>query len=447
MRLRVRVDDHDEHEHRQEQLLDPVYALQVLPDAASVRGASVSRLADAAWDAAFDGDPAIVESLRAAPRGSLVAHALVPGALKGTPKPPLERRARTATERVAERARRAFPAARRSTTTPPPRPEWILQTLLLSPEEMVVSLAPVRTFEHVGGTWPCAHLPAGLAYVELETELRNEDESTRRPRTKHRDDDRGRRRYRPRLGGNQRGARRPPPPRRYVPSSAYRKLLEAISCANLYPPRRVVDLGAAPGGWTAALRILGCSVSAVDRSDLAPHLANGDDPDLRFARGDAFTFAPEEPVDMMVSDVIAAPARAAELLETWCGKRLADRVVVTIKFRGDDAADHARATRSARETAERHGYECRVKHFFNNRHEVTLLAAHRESSPSATTSTPRTKWKITPMFAPVWTGAPKTTTTSAKNTDDDDKDDRPSRSRRNPDRRRAAATTTTRSES
>ena len=38
------------------------------------------------------------------------------------------------------------------------------------------------------------------------------------------------------------------------------------------PASTVFDLGASPGGWTAALRQIGCRVVAVDRSPLSKEL-------------------------------------------------------------------------------------------------------------------------------------------------------------------------------
>ena len=83
-----------------------------------------------------------------------------------------------------------------------------------------------------------------------------------------------------------------------MPSSAYRKLLEAFACAHAEPqPGAVcVDLGACPGGWSAAMLRKGAVVTAVDRQPLAPGVMA--DPRLTFVQGDAFTFAPEHtPVD------------------------------------------------------------------------------------------------------------------------------------------------------
>ena len=158
---------------------------------------------------------------------------------------------------------------------------------------------------------------------------------------------------------------------RPMPSSAYRKLLESLACLESSPTSacRCVDLGACPGGWTAALRRLGASVTAVDRSPLAPDLMS--DPGVTFVQGDAFAFEPAAPVDWMVSDVIAFPQRVSELLDRWCGERWATRLVVTMKFKGEPDWD---ALERACEVARSHGFAIRAKHFFANKNEVTLMA-------------------------------------------------------------------------
>ena len=60
-------------------------------------------------------------------------------------------------------------------------------------------------------------------------------------------------------------------------------------------------------------------------------------------------------------------------MERWCGERWARRLVFTMKFKGNepdfDAIDDARAV------AERHGYRIRVKHFFANKNEVSIMAS------------------------------------------------------------------------
>ena len=50
-------------------------------------------------------------------------------------------------------------------------------------------------------------------------------------------------------------------------------------------------------------------------------------------------------------------------------------MVVTMKFRG--AVPDWSAVRAAERVAASHGFECRTKHFFNNKNEVTLMLADR----------------------------------------------------------------------
>merc|ERR1712070_342099 len=97
---------------------------------------------------------------------------------------------------------------------------------------------------------------------------------------------------------------------------------------------------------------------------------------VEFIKGDAFLFSP--PVDenrgcWMISDIIAYPKRCTELLNKWTGEKLASHMIVTMKFQGDepdlDELDNAITT------VQRHGYACRVKHFFNNKNEVTFMVS------------------------------------------------------------------------
>ncbi|KOO21377.1 sam-dependent methyltransferase [Chrysochromulina tobinii] len=91
---------------------------------------------------------------------------------------------------------------------------------------------------------------------------------------------------------------------------------------------------------------------------------------VTFVQGDAFSFEPPTPVDWLVSDVIAYPERVSELLERWCTQRWATQAVVTMKFQGDPDWG---ALQRAVGVAEKAGYAVRVKHFFSNKNEVTLM--------------------------------------------------------------------------
>ena len=54
------------------------------------------------------------------------------------------------------------------------------------------------------------------------------------------------------------------------------------------------------------------------------------------APDDAFKFKPEQPVDWLICDIIAAPQRSIDLLLEWLGERRMRQFIVTVKFKGGD---------------------------------------------------------------------------------------------------------------
>lgn len=295
---------------------DPVYALQVLPHVTEISGSSISALADAVL--------ANLPEQWATWPGRWQIHALVPGQLKGQPKPLMRRRA----DLVADALRGKLAPLSGPKTTKDQSVGRLLQILLLDNDHGLVSASPViRPALYMA--WPALQ-PAGLADPP--------------------DDDR-------------------------APSSAFRKLREALACMNESPQpgQMAADLGACPGGWTHVLRQCGAHVTAIDRSPLAKHLMH--DAQVRFVQGDAFTWRSESPLDWVVSDVIAYPERVLELVEAWCKPEGAKRLILQMKFKGDpqfELIDCAIAT------ARERGFVLRAKHFFNDKHEVTLMGGRQE---------------------------------------------------------------------
>jgi hypothetical protein len=336
------LDGHD----RAQATTDLSWALQVLPKARCVRAPSVNKLANEVAEhliGALD-DERPTARKRGWDRARWSIHTLVPGMLRGQPEPGWTRRLALLDDAVMailhKRARRL--AARRLPTDQLVRLRGadlsaaagrgraeervvLAQWLLESPEKLWHAIAQLSPLP-AGGTWP-AHLPGGLANV-------------------------------------------PDDPR--APASSYRKLDEALDAvaADSLVGALAVDLGAAPGGWTRALRRRGARVLAIDRAPLDRELLR--DPGVLSRQGDAFAWLPETPVDWMVSDIVAYPERVAELLGIWCGSRWAPRMVVQMKFRGTPDPG---ALQDALATARGLGYEARARHFFNDKNELTLLVA------------------------------------------------------------------------
>lgn len=294
---------------------DPVWALQVLPAAQRIQAPSINRLGAAVAEqlvAQLDGF-----------EGSWMLHPLVAGMLKGQPKPKLERRVEMVIEAAGKRIAKTHRRAWRRRVLQCQQPDFVAQLFLQDPETAWLSaVQPVRLA--TGGTWPSA-LPAGLAVVADDP---------------------------------------------VSPSSAFRKLDEAFACMGAWPAKgqHGVDLGASPGGWTRVLLRHGAHVTAVDRAPLAAHLMH--DERCTWIKGDAFAYLPEQPVDWLVSDIIAFPERVAELLDTWCSGHWAAQMVVQMKFKG--ATDWP-ALDAALAVGRQHGYAVRARHFFNDKNELTLM--------------------------------------------------------------------------
>uniref|UniRef100_A0A7S3QJM1 Ribosomal RNA methyltransferase FtsJ domain-containing protein n=1 Tax=Chaetoceros debilis TaxID=122233 RepID=A0A7S3QJM1_9STRA len=285
----VRVEDEDDilpHHY------DPVYALQSIPDCVVVSGESISLIAKSIFNTIFDEKDSVdgndsendtrnfselQKRLRSAPRGSLSIHSIVPGMCKGQKNPAMQNRSQKVAESLLTKIKKIFPAARRPQDGEIPSERWVLQIMLNSPEIAVASLTRCERIGPGYSYWPNIHHTLGLANVDIVEKM---------------------------------------------PSSAYRKLMEAIECMRVRPSESAIafDLGACPGGWTTVMRRLGCSVVAVDRSKVDPVLMK--DEMVNFVKGDAFAFEPnvEDICDerWMVSDVIAYPDRCTFLIDTWC---------------------------------------------------------------------------------------------------------------------------------
>lgn len=150
------------------------------------------------------------------------------------------------------------------------------------------------------------------------------------------------------------------------PSRAYLKLWDFFTKEKLYPKKgqKVVDFGSCPGGWTWVLQGLGCEVISIDRSPLAPQIAQLSN--IQFIQRNAFTLKPQDlgPIDWFFSDIICYPDKLYELITEWRESGLCHNFVCTIKFQGPTdfkATEKFSAIPGAK-----------VQHLFHNKHELTF---------------------------------------------------------------------------
>ena len=132
----------------------------------------------------------------------------------------------------------------------------------------------------------------------------------------------------------------------------------------LKPGQFVIDLGAAPGGWTWVIAQLGAQVTAVDKAPLDPAIAAH--PGVNFRPESAFGLDPrqESPITWLFSDVICYPARLLGLVRRWIEAEKARNIFCTIKFQGE--TDHAIIA----EFQQIQG--SKLFHAAHNKHEVTF---------------------------------------------------------------------------
>ncbi len=165
-------------------------------------------------------------------------------------------------------------------------------------------------------------------------------------------------------------------------SRAELKLLEALEVfgITLTEGERVLDLGAAPGGWTRLLLDAHLSVIAVDPANLDPRLSRR--AGLEHYRGYAENYLQEAlrkrtRFDMIVNDMRMDAHEAARTLDKAAACLRTDGIVISsLKLPHETPEIHPLTTlnEALRILRKRYGL-VQVRQLFHNRQEVTVVAA------------------------------------------------------------------------
>ena len=153
-----------------------------------------------------------------------------------------------------------------------------------------------------------------------------------------------------------------------APSRSYLKSEEAYGVLGREPKAGdiVVDLGAAPGGWSYSAAKRGAIVVAVDNGPLKGGALR---PEITHRAEDAFKFVPDKPVDWLFCDMVEDPDRITDLLGRWLDNKWCRRFVVNLKF---GRHDPLRILARAEELRSRCAL-LRARHLFHDREELTLV--------------------------------------------------------------------------
>lgn len=117
-----------------------------------------------------------------------------------------------------------------------------------------------------------------------------------------------------------------------APSRSFLKIEEAFSVMNKapLPDQTVVDLGAAPGGWSYAASKRGAHVLAIDNGPLKKGASSSNL--IEHKREDAFLYNPDKPVDWLFCDMVEDPFRVVKLVKTWLKRKLCKYAIINCKY-------------------------------------------------------------------------------------------------------------------
>lgn len=162
-----------------------------------------------------------------------------------------------------------------------------------------------------------------------------------------------------------------------APSRSYLKMEEALEYMPHQPAlgNRVIDLGAAPGGWTYSFLKRGCDVLAVDHGPmkLAEHREGWGN--IRHIQDNGITFqAPRDwpQVDWLVADMLIAPGVALGLLRRWIDSGEASNIICNVKLPQEHPYESIKPIESLLKSSSK--YQTQIKQLYHDRREVTVLA-------------------------------------------------------------------------
>ena len=161
-----------------------------------------------------------------------------------------------------------------------------------------------------------------------------------------------------------------------APSRSYLKVEEAYVVLGREPAagETVVDLGAAPGGWSYSAAKRGARVVAIDNGPLKGGAL--DHPQIEHRREDAFRFAPpaDAPCDWLFCDLVEEPHHVLRsIVEPWLERGWCRRFVVNLKFGRVDPIALLEELRAPGSILQRRAPGVRIRHLYHDREEFTLV--------------------------------------------------------------------------
>lgn len=159
------------------------------------------------------------------------------------------------------------------------------------------------------------------------------------------------------------------------PSRSYLKVEEAFYIFAKSPGENntVVDLGAAPGGWSLSALKRGAHVFAVDNGPLKePVLSH---PAIKHLKEDALRYRHqgETPIDWLLCDVLETPEVIIEMLRKWLRQGWCRYFVVNLKLGRRDPVAVLKELRDPTQGLMSYCKTLCIRQLYHDREEITLM--------------------------------------------------------------------------
>jgi 23S rRNA (cytidine2498-2'-O)-methyltransferase len=165
-----------------------------------------------------------------------------------------------------------------------------------------------------------------------------------------------------------------------APSRSYLKIEESFHVFGCEPQENetVVDLGAAPGGWSWGALKRGAFVTAVDNGPLREPVRSHSK--MTHLEADALKYRPDEgkTVDWLLCDVLEQPDIILDILQKWLSQRWCRRFVVNLKVGRLDPIMVLKRIRDPKNGLPQYCRSLASRQLYHDREEITLMGQVKE---------------------------------------------------------------------
>lgn len=158
-----------------------------------------------------------------------------------------------------------------------------------------------------------------------------------------------------------------------APSRSYLKVEESYRILEHSPLQNdlVVDLGAAPGGWSFSAAKRGATVLAIDNGPLKKGALQWET--IIHKKADAFKFVPNHRADWLFCDLVEEPHHVMQMISQWFVNQKCRSFVINFKFGHVNPIKLISELENPNGLLMPHTNNAKVVHLYHDRDEVTVV--------------------------------------------------------------------------